>query len=63
MAARSGGYAALIVRTVTVQKPEPKPFKVCCWLGEGGGGGGAAVGGSVWRICSTHSENSHCTEA
>ena len=43
LAARSGGYAAPIVRTVTVQKPEPKPFKVCCWLGEGGGRGGGRL--------------------
>ena len=31
-----------------MQKPEPKLFKVCRWLGEGGGGGGE--GGSGWRL-------------
>ena len=59
-AARSEGYAAPIVRTVTVQKPEPKPFKVCCWVGEGEGreGGGAARSeGYASPIV-----NSHCTE-
>ena len=61
-AARSEGYAAPIVRTVTVQKLEPKPFKVFCWVGEGegrvGGGGGAARSeGYASSIV-----NSHCTE-
>ena len=55
-ATRSEGYAAPIVRTVTVQKPEPKPFKVCCWVGEGEGREGG--GGSIRRICIIDSEQS-----
>ena len=56
--ARSEGYAAPIVRTVTVQKPEPKPFKVCCWVGEGEGREGGGGGSSIRRICITDSEQS-----
>ena len=43
--ARSEGYAAPIVRTVTVQKPEPKPIQGLSLVGRGGG-----EGGSGWRL-------------
>ena len=44
-----------------MQKPEPKPFKVCCWVGEGEGREGGVVAARSEGYASPI-VNSHCTE-